>query len=111
MIEIGCMDIDIEVSLLSSHSAMLRQANLEAALHIMGYMKIRHDSRLRFDISNPYTEDSNFQDCDLTDFYEGALEVIPPNAPPSRRKEIDLSVFVDSDHTGDKQTRRIGLCS
>ncbi len=33
-------------------------------------------------------------------------EAIPPNAPKPRGKGVDLRMFVDSDHTGDKQTRR-----
>ena len=33
-------------------------------------------------------------------------EAIPPKAPDPRDKEVDLRIFVDSDHTGDKLTRR-----
>ena len=49
---------------------------------------------------------SNFWECDWTDFYEGAVEAIPHNSPPPRGKEVDLHMFVDSDHAGNKQTRR-----
>ena len=31
---------------------------------------------------------------------------IPPNAPDPRGKSVDLSMWVDSDHAGDKLTRR-----
>ena len=34
------------------------------------------------------------------------MEAIPPNALPLRRKEVDLCMFIDSDHAGKKQTRR-----
>ena len=51
MIEIGQIDINTKVSLLSSHSAMMRQVHLKAALHIMGYLKL--SSRSMFDPSYP----------------------------------------------------------
>ena len=63
MIEIGPIDINTEVSLLSSYSAMLRQGHLEAVLSIMGYLKLRHNSRLVFDPSYPNIDHSNFRDC------------------------------------------------
>ena len=34
------------------------------------------------------------------------MEPIPPNAPPPRDKEMHLYMFLDSNHAGDKQTRR-----
>jgi hypothetical protein len=32
-------------------------------------------------------------------------EAILPNAPPLRGKDVDLRMFVDSDHAGDHLTR------
>ena len=51
MIKIGRIDINTEVSLLSSYSAMPRQWHLEAAWLIMGYLKLRHNSRFVFNPS------------------------------------------------------------
>ena len=34
------------------------------------------------------------------------MEAIPPNAPLPRGKEVDLCMFVDSNHLGNNQTRR-----
>ena len=34
------------------------------------------------------------------------MEAIPPNTQPPRGKEVDLHVFIDSNHVGDKWTRR-----
>jgi hypothetical protein len=28
-------------------------------------------------------------------------EAIPPNAPPPRGKDVDLHIFINSDHAGD----------
>ena len=47
-----------------------------------------------------------FQEHDWCDFYGDTKEVFPPNAPEPRGKEVVLRIFVDSDHAGDKLTRR-----
>jgi len=33
-------------------------------------------------------------------------EAIPPNFPPPRGKDVDLRMYVDSDHLGDRQNMR-----
>ena len=35
-----------------------------------------------------------------------AVETIPPGALPQRKKEVDLHMFADSGHAGNKRTRR-----
>jgi hypothetical protein len=45
-------------------------------------------------------------ESDWKSFYGDVKEAIPPNAPPTRGKDVDLRMFVDSDHAGDKRTRR-----
>ena len=89
MIKIGCIDINTKVSLLSSHSAMPRQSHLEVVLHIMGYLKLRHNSRLAFDSFYLDIDHSYFWEYDWTNFYEGAVEAIPPNVLSLRGKEVD----------------------
>ena len=43
----------------------------------------------------------------MTDFYEGEVEAIPPNSPPPPKvKKVDLQMFRDSKHAGNKRTRR-----
>jgi hypothetical protein len=44
MVEIGRIDIATEVSILSSYLAYPREGHLDAALHIMGYLKLKHNS-------------------------------------------------------------------
>ena len=34
-------------------------------------------------------------------------EALPPNAPKPLGKVVELRMFVDSDHAGDKATRRL----
>ncbi len=50
----------------------------------------------------PKVGDSNFVECDWSDFYPGASEALPPNAPKPLGKGVNLRMFVDSDHAGDK---------
>ena len=66
----------------------------DSSIWIMGYLKLRHNSRLMFDSYYPDIDHSNFWECDWTDFYKGAVEVIPPNAPLSIGKEVDLCIFI-----------------
>ena len=61
MIKIEHIDISTEVSLLSLHLAMSRHMHLEKILHIMGYLKLRHNSRLAVDPSYPNKDQSYFQ--------------------------------------------------
>ena len=56
-----------------------------AALHIMGYLNLRYNSRLAFDLSYSDIDHSKFWDGGLADFYEGAVEVIPADAPTPER--------------------------
>ena len=42
----------------------------------------------------------------LETFYGNITEAIPPNAPAPRGKDVNLRMFVDRDHAGDKSTRR-----
>ena len=54
----------------------------------------------------PALDKSVFKECDWKAFYGDINDAIPPNAPPPRGKDVDLRIFVNSDHAGDKRTRR-----
>ncbi len=105
-VELGRVDIITEVSILSSHLALPREGHLEALFHLFAYIEKKHNARIVFDPSYPEIDMTTFKECDWKHFYGDVHEAIPPNAPPSRGKEIDLRMFVDSDHAGDKLTRR-----
>ena len=78
-----------------------------AALHVMSYLKIEHNSRLVLDPSYASIAYSKFKsDEDWTEFYGDVKEALPPNAPKPLGKEVELCMFVDSDHAGDKASRR-----
>jgi hypothetical protein len=48
-----------------------------------------------FDPTFPEIDHSKFKECDM-----------PSNASKARGKEVDLQLFVDSDHSGDQMTRQ-----
>ena len=62
MIKTGQININNEIFSLLSLSAMVRQGHLEAVLHIMGYLKLRH--RIVFDQSYLNIDHSNYWKCD-----------------------------------------------
>ena len=59
-----------------------------------------------FDPTYPEIDMSNFKTCNWKEFYGSDTEDLPPDAPIPLGKEVDLRIYVDSDHTGDKATRR-----
>ena len=106
MVEIGRVDIAVEVSMLSSYLTLPREGHLEAALHIMGYLKQKHNSRLIFDPTYPLIDESDFPEYDWTEFYGDVSEAIPHDMPEPLGKEVDIRMMTDSDHAGCKTTRR-----
>ena len=47
-----------------------------------------------------------FRKCDWSMFYWDAKEAIPMIDPDLQGKEVDIHMFVDSDHAGDKVSHR-----
>ncbi len=76
MVELGCVDITTEVSLLSSHLALPHEGHLELALHIMGYLQPKHNTHLVFDPTYPTVDLSLFPEYDWSEFYGDVKEVI-----------------------------------
>jgi hypothetical protein len=59
-----------------------------------------------YDPSSPTIDMNVFKPNDWKSFYGNVEESIPSNAPEPRGKDIDLQLYVDSDHAGEKCTRR-----
>ena len=106
-VEIGKIDIVIEVSLLSTHLAIPRERQLEQVLHIFEYLKIRKKMRLIFDCSYQIISSKIFNKYDWFDLSRDAKDAITPNMPESSKHEVSISIFVDADLAGDKFTRHI----
>ena len=86
---------------------MPRQGHFINALHIMSYLRLKHNSMLVLDPSYPGVNQDEFKsEENWKAFYGDVEKVLPPNAPKPLGKEVTLCVFVDSDHAGDKLDRR-----
>jgi hypothetical protein len=104
-IELGRIDIHLEVSMLASFLVHPREGHLDQCLHIFSYLKGHKKSTMVFDDTVPNIDESRFTKADWTEFYHHASESIPPNAPEPKGKSVNMYAFVDADHAGDKITR------
>ena len=105
-VEIGRIDILLEVSLLSTHLEIPLEVHLEQVLQIFGYLKIHKKMRLMFNCRYPKISSNLSKEYYWFGFYRYLKESILPNMPESRGHEVSISMFVDSDLEGDKSTRR-----
>jgi hypothetical protein len=91
--------------MLSSYLECPRKGHLENALHVKGYLHLKHNLQLIFDPTYPDIDQTAFPSFEWTEFYGNVEEAIPPDMPPPLGKNIDLCMMVDSDHAGEKKTR------
>jgi hypothetical protein len=73
---------------------------------LFAYLDKKHNAHIIFNPSYPTIDMTVFKECDWKHFYGDVHEAIPPNAPLPRGKDVDLQMFVNSDHAGDHLTRR-----
>ena len=105
-VEIGRVDILLEVSLLSSHLALPRIGHLQPVYHIFGYLKQVPKRKLYFDPVSPLISEDRFHYFDWEDFYRYSKEAIPDDTPKPGVKIMTTHCFVDANHAADKVTRR-----
>ena len=105
-VEIGRLDILLEVSMLSHHLALPREGHLEQVMHIFGYLKQHPKRKIAFDPDHPVVDERRFKEYDWFDFYRDAKEAIPTNSPPPRGKSVSTHCFVDASLANDQSTRR-----
>ena len=107
-IELGRLDIFVEVSQLSQHQALPRRGHLEAIYHIFAYLK-KHENGacVVFDPAMPSIDERVFNDnADWRDFYGDVAEELLPSMPEPKGKHVTISCFVDANHAGNVITRR-----
>jgi hypothetical protein len=66
---------------------------------------MHHKVRVVFDSTYPSVDMGTFIKTDWKYMYGDVKEMIPSDAPVPRGKELDLCLFVDSDHAGEKFKR------
>ena len=86
--------------------ALPRQGHLEQVLQIFGHLKSHKKLRIIFDPSYAQIKANRFKRYDWQDFYRDAKEDIPLDMPNPLGKPVVISVFVDSDHGGNKVNRK-----
>jgi hypothetical protein len=80
--------------------------HLEAVFHVFAYLGLHHNARVVFDTTYPAVDMGTFIKTDWKSMYGDVKEMIPSDAHVSRGKEVDLRLFVDSDHAGEQFKRR-----
>jgi hypothetical protein len=105
-LELGRIDIHVQVAMLSSYTVQPHIGHLDAVFRIFAYPKAHDRSKIVFDPSLPNIDERRFVKYSWEDFYKGAREAIPPNMPEPRGKEVEIHGFVDTNHAGDRVTRR-----
>ena len=108
-IEIGRVDINMEVSLLSSYQASPRLGHLDQLLHIVAFLKKKPKLTLYFDPTEPKIDESMFEGNDREQFlnhYRDAKEEIPKIMPKPRGRPVQITAFVDASHAPNKKDRR-----
>ena len=113
--ELGRIDILYEVSILSQYLAQPRIGHLKQALNIFYYLKHHNKSWL---VHDPTTFDIEWvprmqgdihpkeRAVAMKHLHPDSHEDLPHDMPEARGIEVDINVFVDADHAGNKITRR-----
>jgi hypothetical protein len=72
---------------------------------VFAYLGIHHNARLVFYPTYPAVDMGTFIKTDWKSMYGDVKEIIPSGAPVTCGKEVDLRLFIDSDHVGEQFTR------
>ena len=109
MVELGRLDIWLEVSLLSSHLALTREGHFEQVLQVFSYLKKFHNTELLYDPSDPVVDEGQFQMMDSVSSkfgHVGGQEEAPERMPEQRGLGVSIRAKVDADHASNTVTRR-----
>jgi hypothetical protein len=105
-IELGRIDIYVDVVKLSHYLVNPRQGHLQAVYHIYAFLKRHERCTMVFDDKVLTFSSADVPEFDWMDFYGDVKEAIPPNAPEPRGNPVQMNVFVDANHAGNLVTRR-----
>ena len=108
-IELGRLDIYVEVSLLSQYLASPREGHLEAVYHIFAYLSKHSKTQIAFDARDVSVDENKFAPVskeDWKEFYGDVVEEVAPFIPEPLGNAVDIHCFVDADHAGNLLTRR-----
>jgi hypothetical protein len=109
IVELGRVDICLEVSMMSSHLDLPRERHLEQVFNILAHLKQYHNTEIVYDPSDPVIDEAKFdaKDWASTDFgHLDGVEELPPNMPEPRGQGFVIRATVDADPASDSVTRR-----
>ena len=92
-IEIGRVDILLEVALLSTHLAAPKRGHLEQVYHIFGYLKKNPKRKIYLDPDLPIISESRFKTFDWEDFLYGCSGTNAKLYPRAARKCRRVTLF------------------
>jgi hypothetical protein len=101
-VELGCIDIITAVSMFSTYLCLPCEGHLEVVFHVFAYLGLHHNAIVVFDPTYPAVDMGTFIKTDWKSMYGDVKKMIPSDAPVPRGKEVDLRLFVDSDHAGEQ---------
>lgn len=106
MVELGRVNIITETSILVSHLAMPQEGHLDAALHVFGYLKWKHNLQMVFNPRYPKIDRAQFIRQDWTLFYGDEKEAKPKNCLKLLGKPVDLRMMVNANWASNKARQR-----
>ena len=113
LVELGRVDVQLEVTQLSSFLARTRIGHLHQTFHIFKYLEGTNISwiplgpeKLTIKFNGPSSEIPESRREMMKKNYQDAAEEIPANAPEPRGKSVQVNCYVDADDAGNKVTRR-----
>ena len=101
IVELGRVDVCLEVSMMSSHLALPRKGHLEQVLHIFAYLNKYHNTELVYDPSDPVVRDSASSEFGHVE----GKEEFPAKMPEPRGHGFIMRAKVDADHASDTVSR------
>lgn len=108
-VELGRIDIQIEVAIMSQYQMNPREGHIEALYLIFHYLWKHPKKRLVMDPAIPNIDQTAFNNTDLKaweTFYGDVEEAMPPRMPEPLGPPVYTGGFVDSDHASNVITRR-----
>jgi len=104
-VEPGRVDICAKVSIMAACAASPRVGHWDTVCHVFAWLKKHGRSKLVFDSACVNSKEQSLPDW--TDFHKDVKEQIPADAPEPLGKPVEMTSHIDSDHAGDKVTRRL----
>ena len=108
-VELGRVDVYLEVAIMSQYLANPRKGHLEVVYSIFAFLKKHAKLKLVFDPKEVILDEACFSQAPMDEwkeFYGDVAEQIPTDMPEPLGNPATITCFVDADHAGNVVTRR-----